>query len=155
MKTEGELQRRARNFARVSGIGTLALIAGVSIATPFLNPAYLHRWFAWPTAVFSVIVPVLVLGCAWALYRGLADHRHSQPFFAALGLFVLCYAGIGISFYPYIVPPDITIWQAAAPDDSLLFLLVGAVILIPLILAYSAYAYWVFRGKVDPSEGYH
>ena len=74
---------------------------------------------------------------------------------AALGLFVLRYAGIGISFCPYMVPPSVTIWQAAAPDESLLFLLVGAAVLIPVILAYTAYAYWVFRGKVDPSEGYH
>ena len=72
-----------------------------------------------------------------------------------LGLFALCYAGIGISFYPYMVPPSVTIWQAAAPDESLGFLLVGAVVLIPIILAYTGYAYWVFRGKVDPEEGYH
>lgn len=155
MKTEGELQQRARDVAWVSGIATLVLIGVVSLATPFLNPAYLERWFAWPTAVFSIVVPVLVLGCAWMLYRGLAMHRHAQPFVAALGLFVLCYAGIGISFYPYIVPPSVTIWQAASPDKSLLFLLVGAAILIPIILVYTAYAYWVFRGKVDPSEGYH
>lgn len=78
-----------------------------------------------------------------------------KPFLASLGLFVLCHAGIGISFYPYIVPPSLTIWAAAAPDKSLAFLLVGAAILIPLILAYTAYAYWVFRSKFDPKEGYH
>lgn len=155
MKTDGALQQEARRFARLSGAATLVLIGAVSLATPFLNPVYLERWFAWPTAVFSVIVPLLVLACAWALYRGLKTGHDAQPFLAALGLFILCYAGIGISFYPYIVPPDITIWQAAAPEESLSFLLVGAVVLIPIILAYTAYAYWVFRGKVDPSEGYH
>lgn len=155
MKTDGELQNRARHLAWISGAATLVLIGVVSLATPFLNPAYLDRWFAWPTAVFSGVVPALVLGCAWALYRGLKDRRHVQPFLASLGLFVLCYAGIGISFFPYMVPPSITIWQAAGPDESLLFLLVGAAVLIPLILAYTAYAYWVFRGKVDPDEGYH
>jgi cytochrome d ubiquinol oxidase subunit II len=155
MKTEGHLQRRAMDFAWVSAVMTLILIAVVSLATPFLNPVYLERWFAWPTVIFSVIVPVLVLACAWALFRGLLDHRPARPFLAALGLFVLCYAGIGISFYPYIVPPSVTIWQAAAPDESLGFLLAGAVVLIPIILAYTAYAYWVFRGKVDPNEGYH
>jgi cytochrome d ubiquinol oxidase subunit II len=102
-----------------------------------------------------MVVPALILGCAGMLYRGLADRRDTQPFLAALGIFVLCYAGIGISFYPYMVPTSITIWQAAAPDKSLLFLLVGAAVLIPTILAYTAYVYWVFRGKVDPSEGYH
>jgi cytochrome d ubiquinol oxidase subunit II len=70
-------------------------------------------------------------------------------------LFVLCYVGLGISFYPWIVPPTITIHAAAAPDASLSFLLVGAVILLPMILGYTAYAYWVFRGKVKPGEGYH
>ena len=75
--------------------------------------------------------------------------------FGAVGLFVLSFAGLGLSFYPYIVPGALTIKEAAAPDDSLGFLLVGAVILIPIILAYTGYAYWVFRGKVDPNEGYH
>ena len=77
------------------------------------------------------------------------------PFLAAVGLFILSYVGLAISFYPYIVPPSVTIWAAAAPDNSLQFLLVGAVVLLPLILAYTAYSYWVFRGKVDPAGGYH
>jgi len=155
MKTEGHLQRRAMDFAWISAIGTLIFIAVVSLSTPFLNAAYLERWFAWPTIAFSLVVPALVAACAWMLFRGLTEHRPAQPFIAALGLFVLCYAGIGISFFPYMVPPSVTIWQAAAPDSSLAFLLVGAVVLIPIILAYTGYAYWVFRGKVDPSEGYH
>lgn len=155
MKTEGELAAHARRAARVTGAATFGLIGLVSLITPFLNPVYLERWFAWPSMIFSFIVPALLAGCAWLLYRGLTDARHIQPFVAALGLFVLCYIGILISFYPYIVPPSITIWQAAAPDASLAFLLVGAAILIPIILGYTAYAYWVFRGKVDPEEGYH
>jgi cytochrome bd ubiquinol oxidase subunit II len=72
-----------------------------------------------------------------------------------VAVFVLSYIGLGISFYPYIVPPSVTIWSAAAPLESLSFLLVGASILIPLILAYTAWSYWVFRGKLDPSAGYH
>lgn len=81
--------------------------------------------------------------------------KHLQPFLAALGIFVTCFAGLGVSFYPYIVPGALTIWEAAAPDSSLAFLLVGASVLIPIILAYTGYAYWVFRGKIDPEEGYH
>jgi cytochrome d ubiquinol oxidase subunit II len=155
MKTEGELQERARRLSWITGIGTLLLIGAVSLITPFLNPAYLDRWFAWPTAVFSVLVPALVLACAFLLYRGLRGGSDAQPFLAALGLFLLCYIGIAISFFPYIVPTSITLWEAAAPDSSLAFLLVGAVVLVPMILAYTAHAYWVFRGKVDPEEGYH
>ena len=100
-------------------------------------------------------MPALVLGCGFLLWQGLQTDRHLQPFLAALGLFVLCYVGIGISFFPYIVPGALTIAQAAAPDASLAFLLVGAAFLVPIILAYTGYAYWVFRGKVDPEEGYH
>jgi cytochrome d ubiquinol oxidase subunit II len=155
MKTEGELARFARRAAWYAGAGTFASIGLVSLITPFLNTVYLDRWFAWPTAIFSLVVPVLLLGCAWLWYRGLKNGHDAQPFLASLGVFALCYAGILISFYPYMVPPSITIWQAAAPDASLGFLLVGALILLPIILAYTAYAYWVFRGKMDPDEGYH
>jgi cytochrome d ubiquinol oxidase subunit II len=126
-----------------------------SLWTPFLEPLYLDRWFGWPTAIFSVIVPALVLGCFALLFYGLRKGRDARPFLAALGLFVLGFAGIGISFYPYIIPTSVTIWDAAAPESSLKFLLAGAVVLIPMILAYTAYSYWVFRGKIDPEEGYH
>jgi len=155
LKTEGEIQKRARDYAERAGFALLVLIGVVSLATPYLNPAYLERWFAWPTAIFSVIVPALVLGCMFLLYSGLRRGYEMQPFLATLGIFLLCFIGIGISFYPYMVPPNLTIWQAAAPDDSLLFLLVGALVLLPLIIAYTGYAYWVFRGKVKAGEGYH
>ena len=155
MKTDGPLRDLAREASRRTGGVTLLLIGLVSFLTPSLNPAYLNRWFAWPTAIFSIVVPVLVVACVWALYRGLARNRDNQPFIAAQALFVLCYIGIGISFYPYMVPPSLTIWDAAGPDASLGFLLVGAVVLLPVILAYTGYAYWIFRGKVDPEAGYH
>jgi cytochrome d ubiquinol oxidase subunit II len=155
LKTEGDIQKQARDYAVRAGFTLLVLIGIVSLATPYLNPAYLERWFAMPTAIFSVLVPVLVLGCAYLLFTGLSRGYELQPFLASLGIFLLCYIGIGISFYPYMVPPSLTIWQAAAPDDSLAFLLVGALVLLPLIIAYTGYAYWVFRGKVRPEEGYH
>ncbi len=155
LKTEGDIQQQARDYAVRAGVALLVLIGIVSLITPYLNPAYLERWFAWPTAAFSVIVPALVLGCAYLLFTGLNRGYDLQPFLASLGIFLLCYIGIGISFYPYMVPPSLTIWQVAAPDESLMFLLVGALILLPLIIAYTAYAYWVFRGKVRPGEGYH
>ncbi|MGE0312103.1 MAG: cytochrome d ubiquinol oxidase subunit II [Lautropia sp.] len=155
LKTTGDLRDQARTMARNTAIGTLALIAGVSIATPFLNPAYLERWFSLPSLAFTFVVPGLVGLAAWRLFAGLSRGRDAQPFFAALAIFVLCFAGILISFYPYLVPPTLTLWAAAAPEASLKFLLVGAAVLIPLILAYTGYAYWVFRGKVDASAGYH
>lgn len=155
MKTEGALQARSRRIAEVSGVGTLVLIVLVSLWTPFLDPSYFERWFRWPTLLFSLVVPLLVALCAYTLFTGLRRGADYSPFLASLGIFALCFAGIGISFYPYMVPPSVTIEAAAAPDDSLRFLLVGALILIPIILAYTAFAYWIFRGKVDPAEGYH
>jgi cytochrome d ubiquinol oxidase subunit II len=155
MKTTGELAKKARRLSYLAAIATLAAMGVFSLWTPFLNPLYLQRWFGWPTVVFSVIVPLLAAGCFAVLLLGLKNHKDRWPFLASLGLFLLGYVGIGISFYPYIVPGSVTIWDAAAPDSSLAFLLVGAIILVPLILAYTAYSYWVFRGKVRPEEGYH
>ncbi|GAK73290.1 cytochrome bd-I oxidase subunit II [Agrobacterium rubi TR3 = NBRC 13261] len=155
LKTIGELQARARKIAMVAAAGTLALIGAVSLWTPFINRVYFERWFGWPTAFFSAFVPLLVAVCAAALWQGLRQDKHLQPFLAALGIFVICFAGLGVSFYPYIVPGALTIWEAAAPDSSLAFLLLGASVLIPIILGYTGYAYWVFRGKIDPDEGYH
>jgi len=127
----------------------------VSLWTPFLRPEYFARWFAWPTMIFSLIVPVLLAGCAYGLYSGLRDKLDFRPFLSSLGFFVLSFVGLGISFYPYIVPPSVTIWDAAGPDKSLGFLLAGALVLVPIILLYTAYSYWVFWGKVNPEEGYH
>jgi cytochrome bd ubiquinol oxidase subunit II len=155
MKTDGELQQQARRFAWITSAGTLSLIAVVSLITPLLNPVYMHRWFNWPAILYSAQVPLAVTLAAAVLAWGLYTHKHAVPFFAAIALFVLCYIGLGISFYPYIVPTSLTIWDAAAPPASLGFLLVGASVLIPLILGYMALAYWVFRGKVDPTSSYH
>ncbi len=155
LKTSGALQARARRLAMIAAIATLVLIGIVSLWTPFLEPIYFQRWFQWPTAFFSAFVPLLLAVCAFGLWHGLTTDRHLQPFLSALGLFVISFVGLGISFYPYIVPGALTIKEAAAPDDSLGFLLVGAAVLIPIILIYTGYAYWVFRGKIDPEEGYH
>jgi cytochrome d ubiquinol oxidase subunit II len=155
LKTTGAVQVKARRLAILAAIGTVALIGVVSLWTPMLDPIYFERWFGWPTAIFSALVPLLVMSCAILLWWGLRTAAQLLPFLAALGLFVLSFIGIGISFYPYIVPGALTIAEAAAPDESLGFLLIGAAFLVPIILAYTAYAYWVFRGKVEPGEGYH
>jgi len=155
VKTEGELQSKMRGYAKWLGIGTLGFIGIVSLLTPFQNAAYFQRWFTLPGSIFSVLVPGLVALSAWLLFSGLKQHKEVQPFLASLSLFILSFIGIVISFYPNIVPPSLTIVEAAAPDASLKFTLVGTVVLIPLILIYTVYAYWVFRGKVNPEEGYH
>lgn len=154
-KTEGELQRKAYSVAFITGAATLVLIGLVSVWTPFLNADYMTRWFGYPQIFYTLPVPLLVAGAAFILWRGITRQQELAPFLAAISIFVLCFVGIGISFYPYIVPTSVTIREAAAPDNSLAFLLVGSAVLLPMILIYTAYAYWVFRGKVDPSGGYH
>jgi cytochrome bd ubiquinol oxidase subunit II len=155
MKTEGALQDWCFRVTRPLGAAVVGLIAIVSIWTPLLDPTIAARWFDWPNIVLVSPVPLLVAGAAFALHRAIQGRHEFQPFLLSQGLFVLSYVGLGISLYPYIVPRSITIWQAAAPSESLIFLLVGALILIPTILAYTAHAYWIFRGKVDPAGGYH
>ena len=127
----------------------------VSLATPFLEGAYWQRWFAWPNIVVTAPVPIAVAGIALLLFRSILHKREVMPFLLALLLFLLCFAGLGVSIWPDIVPGRVTIWEAAAPEASQAFMLVGISILVPIILIYTAYAYWVFRGKVDPDAGYH
>ena len=155
MKTEGETLARARRFAKPLGFALLALIGAVSLVTPLLRPEYLARWFGWPSGAYSAVVPLLLAGAAWALWTGLRDNRAYRPFLATVAIFVLSFAGLGVSFYPHLIPPSLTIAEAAAPEKSLAFLLVGAVVLIPMILIYTGYSYWVFRGKVRHGEHYH
>jgi cytochrome d ubiquinol oxidase subunit II len=154
-RTDGELQHRCRRYASVLGAATLALIVVVSLWTPMLNPSFSQRWFGWPGILLTSPVPILVVLVAWAFWRSLALQHQLTPFLCALGWFVLCFAGLGISLFPHIVPPDLTIWNAAAPPESQAFLLVGALVLVPLILAYTGYAYYVFRGKVQRGVRYH
>ncbi|MBC7801503.1 MAG: cytochrome d ubiquinol oxidase subunit II [Gemmatimonadaceae bacterium] len=154
-RTEGELHDRCRRQAGVLGAMTLGMIGAVSLWTPFLNATFAERWFGWPGILLTAPVPILVGLLGLGFWRGLARNHHLTPFLCALGWFGLCFVGLGISMFPLIVPPDITIWEAAAPRSSQAFLLVGASVLIPIILVYTIYAYWVFRGKVQRGAGYH
>ena len=155
MKTEGALREKAYRLSWALLLAMLGAIGAVSVATPFLHVQYTQRWFAWPNLILTAPVPIAVAAVAALLLRSLAAKRDYQPFFLTLGLFALSYAGLGISMYPYIVPQSITIWQAASPASSQLFMLAGVAVLIPLILGYTGWAYWVFRGKVRPGSGYH
>jgi cytochrome d ubiquinol oxidase subunit II len=154
-KTERGTQRQAYALAKPLAPLMLGLIAVVSLWTPFLNDAYWRLWFGFPG---NLALAPLPLACAalglWLLKLLNAGEREIAPFLTAQALFLLCYIGIGISFYPYIVPRSVTIAAAAAPDSSLSFLLAGAVVLIPIIFAYTGYAYYVFRGKTG-AAGYH
>jgi cytochrome d ubiquinol oxidase subunit II len=153
-KTEGTSQQHARRAAFWLGAGTLVALAAVSAATPFLGYDYWRRWFAMPGVLLTAQVPLLVAICAATFFWSLGRNFERLPFLMALALFLLGFLGLGISMYPYVVPRAVTIWDAAAPPESQSFMLVGALVIIPLILAYTGWAYWVFRGKAGV-HGYH
>jgi cytochrome d ubiquinol oxidase subunit II len=153
-RTEGSLQDRCRSLAKGLALGTLVAVVAVSAATPFLNYDYYSRWLRAPGIYATAPVPLLVAVVGFLLYRSLTKRAELAPFLLALSLFLLSFVGLGISMFPYVVPPSITLWQAASPVSSQLFMLVGVGIMVPVILAYTGYAYWVFRGKVG-HEGYH
>ncbi|APH58430.1 cytochrome d ubiquinol oxidase subunit II [Granulibacter bethesdensis] len=160
LKTENGLHVRARHYAKPLFILLLVLIAAVSLWTPLLNETYRLRWFSWPGIVLTAPVPLLVAAMALGFWRSLQQKRHAAPLLYAAGMFLLCYVGLGISLFPNIVPPahgttPLSLVDAAAPAASQMFLLVGAVVLIPMVLGYNAYSYWIFRGKVRHGEGYH
>lgn len=155
MKTDGELRDEAYRISRWLLLATLGAIGAVSLATPFLKHEYWRRWFEWPNIIFTSPIPLAVAIIAFFLLKSLAKKQDYRPFFLTLGLFALSYAGLGVSIFPYIVPQSITIQQAAAPDNSLYFMIFGVAVLVPIILGYTAWSYWVFRGKVDAKSGYH
>lgn len=154
IKVEGRALDHAYRIARPAFVATLILLGAVSLYTPFLEGQYWQRWFTMPSFLFASQVPLLTGILAYALMRALAKRRTYAPFLLALGLFLLGMIGLGVSMWPYVVPDQVTIWDAAAPERSQLFMLVGTAIILPVILAYTAWAYWVFRGKVG-TEGYH
>jgi cytochrome d ubiquinol oxidase subunit II len=153
-KTEGEIQADARRYARILLPVMFVAIGAVSLATPFIEPKYFARWFEFPGLIATIPMPVLVLGMTYALWRSLKRDVDWHPFLYALILFFLSMVGLAVSIWPDVIPGRVSIWQAAAPYESQLFMLVGAAVLVPLILAYTAWSYWVFRGKVG-EEGYH
>ena len=153
-KLEGEVQARARRLAVRAAVATLALMAAVSLYNLGLLPQYRQRWLGTPEVDFASQVPLLTAIIAFFLFYGLAKKCEAAPFVLALALFALGMAGVGVTMWPYVVPGALTIWDAATAASSQWFMLVGFVITIPLILGYTAWSYWVFRGKVG-GEGYH
>ncbi len=153
-KTTGELQDRVRALAFRAAIATLALMAVVSLYNLSLFEQYRERWLAMPNILFTSQVPLLTAIIAYFLFRGLAKRWEVAPFLLSLALFLLGMAGLGVSMWPFVVPETLTIWDAAAPERSQVFMVIGVAITLPLIVGYTGWAYWVFRGKVG-AEGYH
>lgn len=155
LKTEGPLQHRMKQLARPLIFALLVVIGVISLWTPLAHPAIAQRWFSLPNLFWFAPVPILVALTAYALLRSLRGNPHGGPFVLTLVLIFLGYSGLGISVWPNIVPPDISIWDAAGPAQSQGFALVGALLVIPMILMYTGWSYYVFKGKTKAGEGYH
>jgi cytochrome d ubiquinol oxidase subunit II len=155
LKTEGDIQAAARRHGRICLIGVLAAIAVVSIWTPVASPMVAARWFSWPNILILAPVPIATAATALVTWRALGSRAETMPFAGAVLLFVLSFIGIAISLYPMIVPYHFTLWEAASSERTQAFLLVGTLVLLPVILMYTGWSYWVFRGKVRADAGYH
>ena len=155
MKTEGRLQKQMYGLSFYLAWALLLMIVIVSLWTPISHPAIAQRWFSLPNLFFFLPVPVLLILSFFAKLRVLARRATVAPFLITLLVVFLGYSGLGISLWPNIIPPAISLWEAASPPQSQGFALVGALFILPFILGYTAWSYYVFRGKVRVGEGYH
>ena len=155
LKTEGPLQAWSRRAGRVCLVGVSCCIVAVSLWTPLASSVIAQRWFGWPN--LAVLLPLPVATAAVGLYawRALGRDGAWQAFAASIGLFALSFLGIAVSLWPMIVPGHFTLWEAASPESTQAFLLVGTLVLLPVILFYTGWSYWVFRGKVRHGEGHY
>jgi cytochrome d ubiquinol oxidase subunit II len=155
MKTDGEVAARAKQHAKLLLLGVLGFMAIVSLWTPLAFERIAARWFVTPNIYYLWPVPALTAVTAFALWRWLEAGREIPPFLAAIALFLFGYAGIVISVFPYLVPWSLTIWDTAAAPASQRFMLIGTLGLLPIIIGYFVFVFWIFRGKVRHGEGYH
>jgi len=156
MKSENPLQATMRGVSRGLLLAMLAVITVISLWTPLAHSAIAERWFSLPNVWYLLPVPALTLIVAFGLWRSLGNrYNHAGAFLLTLALIFLGFSGLGISIWPNLIPPDITLWQAAAPPQSQGFMLIGALLIVPIILIYTFWSYYVFRGKVQTGEGYH
>ena len=154
-KTDGALEVFARHSAKIALLAVLAAAAIISLWTPFTMPRVAERWFSWPNLLLLSPVPLLTAYAAWSCWRGLELEKPFQPFGSAIALVLLGLAGLLRSNVPYLVPDKLCVWDAAAAPSSQMFMLVGTLLMLPVILGYTVFVYWTFRGKVRHGEGYH
>ncbi|ARP85742.1 cytochrome d ubiquinol oxidase subunit II [Bordetella genomosp. 9] len=155
MKTEDALLHHARRVSIRAAWAVGAAIAVISVWTPMADAHIADRWFSLPNLFYFAPVPVLVVFFLLLLVRTVRGGAHAAPFICALALVFLGYTGLGISLWPHVIPRTVSIWDAAAPPQSMGFALVGALLIVPIILMYTAWGYYVFRGKVRRGDGYH
>lgn len=153
IKSTGRLQRKMVHYAR----GLLVLVSFfllfVSIWTPLHSEEVFHRWYSFPNVLLLSPLPLIALIAIYLVWQNLNSGSEYKPFIYSIVIFLCSYIGIAISVYPYLIPHQVTLWQAAAPDSTLVFILIGVAIMLPILLAYTLYAYHLFRGK--SAENYH
>jgi cytochrome d ubiquinol oxidase subunit II len=156
LKTEGALQDWARGWGRRALVGVCCAVLVVSAWTPWTHDEIRHRWFDWPDIAVLWLVPLITVLIAWGTWQALRRTGSEWgPFAGAAGLFAMSYLGLGISLFPMVVPYRLTLWQAQSDPSTQAFLLVGTLFLLPVILVYTGWSYWVFRGKARAEIGYH
>jgi cytochrome d ubiquinol oxidase subunit II len=154
MKSDGVLRDWARRAGRVCLLAVFIAVTTVYVWTPLHVPSVAARWFSWPDVLFLGPVALLAFAaCVWE-WRALGGPKDAAPFVIAILLFLLSYLSIAISLWPMVVPYRFTLWEAASPPSTQAFLLVGTLFMLPVILLYSGWSYWVFRGKVRRDLGY-
>ncbi len=155
VKTDGALAARARRQAGAALVITLGFIIAVSVWTPLAFARIEERWFGGDRLLYLWPVPFATAAVALIAWAGIRKGSGVQTFLSSMTLFLLCFLGLGISTFPHLVPPGVTIWDAAAVPESQIFSLIGVLLFLPLVLAYTAFVYWTFRGKVGEGAGYH
>lgn len=155
LKTSGPVEERARRLSTPLLFALLAFIVIVSVWTPLQLPRIAERWFGFPNTLFLAPIPVVTVLFAWLCWWGIRRGATLLPFMAAIVIFLMAFIGLVVSNVPYLVPPTITVWDAASHPSSQIFYLVGAAILIPMIIGYTVVVFWLFRGKLEPGQGYH
>lgn len=154
MKTENETQAWAKKSSLYVVIYVLCFMGLISLWVPFLNQQIFERWFTWPNFIYLSPLPTLALFIAFYLVKSIKDGREVAPFLMTILLFILSYLGLAISLWPWVVPYNISLSEGAAASESLSLLLVGAAIMLPVVLTYTAYSYYVFRGKASSAGMY-
>lgn len=155
MKTEGPVAEHARKQAMLALYAVLFFMAVVSLWTPIEHPRIAERWFTLPNFFFFWPVPFVTALLSFLCWHWLRARNDYLPFLCAIGLFFMGYSGLVISNFPYLVPPVLDIWQTAGVPASQLFALMGALLMLPVLIGYTVFIYWVFRGKLKEGEGYH
>ena len=154
MKTEEETQSWARKCSLYVLIYVLGFMGIVSLWVPFLNNQIFDRWFSWPNMFYFSPLPIISVFVSFYLIRTLTNGKEVTPFLLSILLFILAYIGLAVSLWPWVVPYSISVWEAAAASESLSLLSVGAAIMLPVVLIYTAYSYYIFRGKTSHESLY-